>query len=376
MNAFYKNYKIDLPVALLSFFFVVGCCLMVIEIKNSVLGEPGGKEVTVYFEKQQPEATPNIGNPKESAVLSLKGLPKGVYEIGLIEPGVQSKNKSTKNITVGKTVAAQLNYSKALEQSLLVVKKGAAQRTFYILKEGKPGEYQAINIESSEGMFDYSHNQRELAFVNAGNIWKVAADGSFLIQLTHSGRDENPRWSPDDVYLAFTSTRDNNSEIYVIDTDGKNAENLTQSPHKDENPAWAPDGLKIAFNSNRAGMDGIYIVYTQSKRTRRLTNGEIVARQPLWSPNGKKIAFLSTDWKGSKNLYAINFGGREQVQLSSLVPGALGDESNPAWMSINEIAYTNQWNKNREFIHVTAQKAPVDITSFIAFRALVKTVSF
>jgi len=38
--------------------------------------------------------------------------------------------------------------------------------------------------------------------------------------------------------IAFSSDRDGNSEIYVMDADGGNQKNLTNNPHRDAGPAW------------------------------------------------------------------------------------------------------------------------------------------
>ena len=51
--------------------------------------------------------------------------------------------------------------------------------------------------------------------------------------------------------IAFTSTRDGNEEIYVMDGDGRNQKRVTVNPAKDWLPTWSPDGAKIAFVSNR-----------------------------------------------------------------------------------------------------------------------------
>src|SRR5258705_597860 len=50
--------------------------------------------------------------------------------------------------------------------------------------------------------------------------------------------------------IIFVSTRDGNSEIYVMNADGTNQTRLTNNPADDQNPSMSPDSSKIAFTSN------------------------------------------------------------------------------------------------------------------------------
>ena len=91
--------------------------------------------------------------------------------------------------------------------------------------------------------------------------------------------------------VVFTSRRDANNEIYVMDADGGNQENLTNNPAYDADPDWSPDGKKIAFVSTRIGNGfKIYVMDANGKNPIRLTS-ELSEKQPDWSPDGQKIAF-------------------------------------------------------------------------------------
>ena len=95
--------------------------------------------------------------------------------------------------------------------------------------------------------------------------------------------------------IVFTSMRNGNPEIYVMDADGGNQENLTNHPAHDGDPDWSPDGTKIAFESWRDGNGEIYVMDADGKNPIRLTDGPGVKTHPDWSPNGGKIAFSVDD---------------------------------------------------------------------------------
>ena len=60
--------------------------------------------------------------------------------------------------------------------------------------------------------------------------------------------------------IAFSSTRHGDSEIYVMDSDGRNHVRLTDDPANDSEPSWSPDGKRIAFVSRRSGVSQIYVM--------------------------------------------------------------------------------------------------------------------
>ena len=110
--------------------------------------------------------------------------------------------------------------------------------------------------------------------------------------------------------IAFVSHRDGNPEIYVMDADGGNPRNLTNNRDKDYSPSWSPDGKRIVFMSNRDGhlrddIPGIstyeiYVMDADGGNPQNLTNDPRDDRNPSWSPDGKRIAFAS-DRDGFKN---------------------------------------------------------------------------
>ncbi|MGH9560708.1 MAG: TolB family protein, partial [Terracidiphilus sp.] len=85
---------------------------------------------------------------------------------------------------------------------------------------------------------------------NASNIWIVSASGGDDRQLTRSGKDQRPRWSPDGKTLAFLSSRDGAAQIYSIPLEGGEPTRITSLSTGVDNELWSPDGKWIAFISD------------------------------------------------------------------------------------------------------------------------------
>ena len=117
--------------------------------------------------------------------------------------------------------------------------------------------------------------------------------------------EQSPAWSPDGRQIAFSSNRDGNFDIYVMDSDGKNVRNLTKHGRRDHQiPTWSPDGRQIAFSSNRdGGDDDIYVMDSDGKNVHRLTKHKKEDILPAWSPGGR-IAF-SSNRDGNVEIYVM-----------------------------------------------------------------------
>jgi dipeptidyl aminopeptidase/acylaminoacyl peptidase len=85
---------------------------------------------------------------------------------------------------------------------------------------------------------------------NASNIWMVATNGGAALQLTQSGHDSSPVWSPDGKTLAFLSSRNGDSQVYLLSMDGGEAHALTRLSTGADLVKWSPDGKTIAFTSS------------------------------------------------------------------------------------------------------------------------------
>ena len=95
-----------------------------------------------------------------------------------------------------------------------------------------------------------------------------------------------PVWSPDGRRIAFTSWRDGNSEVYVVNADGSGQRRLTRNTVRDSNPVWSPDG-RIAFESHWQ----VWAMNADGSGQRRLSRNGGRNFAPARSPDGRRIAF-------------------------------------------------------------------------------------
>jgi Tol biopolymer transport system component len=121
-------------------------------------------------------------------------------------------------------------------------------------------------------------------------IYVMERNGSQIQQLTISviGFNFAPTWSADGQRIAFVSDRDGDWEIYVMNADGSNVQQLTQNPASDSTPNWSPDGRRILFTSNRdthlSGNSELYVMDADGSNLQRLTWDGEHNTFPRWQP--------------------------------------------------------------------------------------------
>jgi Tol biopolymer transport system component len=145
-------------------------------------------------------------------------------------------------------------------------------------------------------------------------IYVMNADGSNPQRLTDDpAYDAWPTWSPDGSQVAFMSDRNGNPDIYVMDANGSNVRQLTQHSANDIWPEWSPDGTRIAFPSRRDGNFEIYVIDADGSNLQRLTNTPGHEDFPAWSPDGTQIVFSRIE--GDDGTYVMNADGSGERQL-------------------------------------------------------------
>jgi PKD repeat protein len=160
--------------------------------------------------------------------------------------------------------------------------------------------------------------------------------------------------------IAFTSDRDGNNEIYILNTDTTQI-NLTNNPANDTSSAWSPDGSKIAFVSDReGGKKQIFVMDANGGNTIRISDTTANDTSPTWSPDGSKIAFVS-DRGGKKRVFVMNAG--DGANPTDLTQNDSNDTS-PTWSPDgSKIAFvSDRGGKNQIFVMGADGSNQTDIT--------------
>jgi len=155
-------------------------------------------------------------------------------------------------------------------------------------------------------------------------IYVADRSGGNLERLTTDGGN-NPAWSPDGEQIAFSSFASGTLEIWVMEADGDNIQQITTKGG--DAPEFSPDGTLIAFvapTNERATMasdpstpTALFIMDTDGRNLQQITPAEMDVFNPSWSPDGTQIVFQAdTPDEPDREIYIIDLNGDNLTQLT------------------------------------------------------------
>lgn len=180
-----------------------------------------------------------------------------------------------------------------------------------------------------------------------------------LLGTTASAQGETPLWmrynaiSPNGKQIAFAYQGD----IYVVDSRGGNARQLTTGTSYESSPIWSNDGRTIAFTSDRNGGTDIYTIPAKGGPAKRVTCHSTNETPLAFSADDKEIYFSATLQDPAKSilapahwqteLYRIRVeGGRPQQVTATAVSSIDFDKDGQSFLYYNRTGSENIWRKH------------------------------
>ncbi len=200
----------------------------------------------------------------------------------------------------------------------------------------------------------------QIAYIHSTDLYVMDADGSNPTQLTNSADfgDATPKWSPDGSLIAYASgSKETPFQIYTIKPDGTDPQNLSNNADAETGPDWSPDGKKIVF----AAPAGLYTMDANGGNRALLlaaTSGTVSS--PSWSADGAKIVYSLADADKNSEIWVVNADGSDAQKV---VDGTTNYR--PCWSPDgNKIAYLQGTGKEN-FVYVMNAdgSSPVQLTS-------------
>lgn len=206
------------------------------------------------------------------------------------------------------------------------------------------------------------------------DLWMVSWDGRQHVQLTHTPDSERaPRWSPDNKYLAFLSSRQGarGGQVWLLNRAGGEAWKLTDVKGGVSDFAWSPDSRRLvlvvtdpdpdeadtanpgeprtpkpivvdryAFKRDGRGYlddrrSHLHLFDIESKKLDTLTSGPFEETSPSWSPDGRRIAFIRRHGDGdvdkvpNQDIFVVD--ARPGAEPRRLTTTAALERGTPAW---------------------------------------------
>ncbi|MDA0206017.1 MAG: hypothetical protein O2795_11810, partial [Acidobacteria bacterium] len=195
-----------------------------------------------------------------------------------------------------------------------------------------------------------------------GEIYVMNADGSEPSNLTNTPGDGDAlaRWSPNGTKIAYNSTRNGVEQIAVMNADGSFPLTKTNEQALLSDARWSPNGAFIAYAANRIGRISILVMDTVDFDKVNLTLDLDSSTDPQWSPDGMRIAFTS-GLAGSREIYVMNADGSNKINLTN----SPGDDESALWSPDgSRILFSSARDGNDEIYVMNADgSAPQNLTA-------------
>jgi dipeptidyl aminopeptidase/acylaminoacyl peptidase len=151
----------------------------------------------------------------------------------------------------------------------------------------------------------------------------ISAEGGKVTKISdHEEADNQPRWSPDGKWIAFTGEihdRDH-PKIFLAPSIGGAPSELAANG-LDLIPGgleWSDDVKSLYFEAGVKGEYQLFRVDVPTKTVMQVTSGPRAVRSVDFNFAGGKMVYLVNDFKHLDNLYVAGLDGKNEFQLTDL----------------------------------------------------------
>ncbi len=188
-----------------------------------------------------------------------------------------------------------------------------------------------------------SPDGRIVYFTYEGDIWSVAKAGGQAMRITGmAGNETHPRVSPDGNWLAFSSSQDGNSNVYVMPVGGGPIKQLTWHDGSDQIYSWTWDSEELFFSSSRYNSVSVYSISKDGGNPTRLFDHYFnIPHDLVIHPNGEEVYFTDT-WESNNQVQRKRYKGafNPDIKTYNLQTDTYGQlttwEGKDMWPSITQ----------------------------------------
>lgn len=244
---------------------------------------------------------------------------------------------------LGAAVAVQATATPAGVRVALhdVAKKAVAQTRTFAFAEAplSPAWRMSVHAASDEMEFAITGTRgiaaTRIAYTREGRVWVVDSDGANAQPVTPAGAMAlSPAWHPSGKYVAYSGFgRSGGTQVFIRDLAGSAARPVVATPGGlNITPAFSPDGRTLVYaHGLDAGTDLIAAPAFDNAPGRRVTVGRGSENvSPSFSPDGRRLVFTSGR-SGHPEVYITDADGTNAELLTPFVFGETSYRSNPDW---------------------------------------------
>jgi Tol biopolymer transport system component len=195
--------------------------------------------------------------------------------------------------------------------------------------EADPNLSRGVGERIFDVMPGMSADRRWIAFSsNRDGNWEVylsAVDDEVIQRVTFNtfAVDIDPVWSPVGSQIAYGSNRDGNWELYLFDAETGQETRLTQTTGNEVNPSWSPDGTRLLYQTDASGIWQVAELTVATGAVTLLSDGTGDDHDPLYSNDGSAVVFRSYRDGDASVIYTMNADGTGVTRISETTADAL-----------------------------------------------------